>query len=82
MNRTRPIVSYKEHGARKLGRIVARALSVLIKKLTVKYNSLELFTTNDALKYLVKSDIVEAMEWALNIARKKLKVEHFSIAQF
>jgi len=57
MNRTRPIVSYKEHGARKLGRIVARALSVL-----------------------EKSDIVEAMEWALNIAKKKLKIEHFSIA--
>jgi len=32
INRTRPIVSYKGHGARRLGRIVARALSVLDKK--------------------------------------------------
>ena len=36
INKIRPIVSYYKHGCRKLGRMVARALTVLIKRITSK----------------------------------------------
>jgi len=104
IKRVRPIVSYFKHGGRKLGRLIARSLSVLLRKLTNK-EDLQLNSTKEAKQYLIsrkkvtknhtfikldiknqfteldKTEVEEAIVWALLIGYNEMGIDHFSLAR-
>ena len=71
----RPLVSFFKFGSKPLGRLVSRALSVMTKAVTKKWNTLDAFSTSDAVKRIHK--VAHKSEW-----RKACKDKNVSFVKF
>ena len=76
-NRTRPIVSYYHHYSKNLGEKVARALTIIIKILTLKWNTYELHNINDVLPQLIQHK--NSATWKKAIQQKNVTFMKFDI---
>jgi len=76
-NRTRPIVSYYKHYSKSLGEKVARALTIMIKTLTLKWDTCEMHNINTLNLHLQQAR--NSSKWQQAIQKNSLTFIKFDV---